>query len=165
MRAATCLAAALLISACGSETSGEFETESGEQGSYSIDENNGETVARITTDEGTAEMRSGANVPVNLPKGFSIYPGAKVVSNTTITQNNGKGALIAFEVDASPDEIAEYYRKQAEDAGIDISLEMSVNDGKMLAGEGNDGETFTLNVSKDDAGSTGQLMVGEKLGR
>ncbi len=165
MLAAVCLVGALLLSSCGSDNSGEFEAEDGSEGSYSFNEENGETIARITTDEGTAEMRSGENVPVDLPSDFSMYPGAKVVSNTTVRQGNGKGALIVFETADSPEKVAGFYRKQAESAGIDIAMEMSVNDGQMLAGEGEDGETFTLNVTQNESGSSAQLMVGEQLGK
>lgn len=165
MRAALCLVSAIALASCGSDTSGEFETEDGETGTYSIDEGDGETVATIKTDEGTAEMRSGENVPLDLPPGFSLFPGAKVVSNTTISHGDGKGSLVIFESDAEPKAIADYYRKQAETVGVEIGIEMSVNDGMMMAGEGKNGEAFTLNISSEDEGSTAQLMVGKDLGK
>lgn len=165
MRATLCLAAGLILASCGSETSGDFETEDGETGSYSIDQDNGETVARITTDEGTAEMRSGQNVPVDLPAGFKVFPDARVVSNTTFSQSDSKGSLVILESDADPDAMADYYRKQAEDAGIKIELEMSVNGGKMIGGQSEGGTTFSFNASREDGVTAAQLMVGEKLGR
>ena len=78
---------ALTLAACSSETSGTFEGEDGETGEYTIDSSTGEATATITTEEGTATLRSGASVPVELPAGFTTYPGAEVVSNTVVQPN------------------------------------------------------------------------------
>lgn len=165
MTIVTITVAATLVSACGSESSGEFTTGDGQTGEYTIDESTGETTARIETDEGTATMRSGANVPVELSEGFSIYPGATVVSNTVVNHGDGKGNMVQMETDASPDQVAAHYRKQAEAAGIDIKIELSTGDGKMLGGDGPGGTTFSLNASRDGEGPTqAQLMLGSKLG-
>lgn len=165
MRVAPCLVAAILLASCGSDASGTFETDEGERGSYSIDEQSGETVARITTEDGMAEMRSGENVPVNLPAGFTLFPEANVVSNTTFSQADAKGSLIILTSAAEPEVLAEYYRKQAEAAGVKIELELTVDDGKMIGGQSEDGHTFSFNANREGDETTAQLMVGEKLGR
>ena len=162
-RVATSLFVSALLLACSSESSGTFETEDGERGSYSIDQQSGETVARITTDDGTAEMRSGENVPVNLPAGFSLYPGASVVSNTTFSQADAKGSLVIMTSSATPEELSGFYRQQAEKAGIDIQLELSVEGGKMIGGESEDGHSFSFNANRESDETTAQLMVGEKM--
>lgn len=159
------ISAALCLSACGPDTGGTFETEDGETGSYTIDEDSGETTATIRTEDGTATMRSGESVPVDLPDGFSLYPGASVTNNTTFSMDDARGAMVMFESDAEPRAIADFYRKQAEAAGIDIELEMSINGGQMLGGESEGGRTFTLNASRNGESTSAQLMVGEKLGR
>lgn len=165
LRTITIAAAAALVSACGSETSGEFTTDDGSTGEYTIDQSTGETTARIETDEGTATLRSGANVPVELSEGFSIYPGATVISNTVVSHGEGSGNMVMMETTDSPEEVAAHYRKQAEAAGVDIQIEMSINGGKMLGGEGPGGTMFSLNASRDGDGPTqAQLMLGSKLG-
>ena len=171
MRAATCLFStsiiglSLVLSACGSEKSGSFETEDGEQGTYEIDQATGETTARIKTDDGTAVMRSGKNVAIDLPNGFAVYPGSEVISNTTFSQGDTKGALLTFDSGAEPAELVEYYRKQAEAAGFEIQIEMSVNDGKMIGGEGPGDSFFSVNASvREGEGTQTQLMLGSKLG-
>ena len=158
-------AAALLLSACGSETSGEFTTEEGESGEYSIDSEDGEATMTVTSPDGDITMRSGADVPVDLAGGFTLIPGAKVVSNTVINQADGKGSLVTFTSDKSPQEIADFYRKQAESAGIAIQIETSMNDGKMLGGESETtGTTFSITAYPGEDGTTGQLTISEEVG-
>lgn len=156
-------AGALALSACGSEQSGTIETEDGEA-TYAVDQDNGETTATITTDEGTVRMRSGENVPVDLPNGFTLLTGARVVSNTSIDQGEGKGSLVIFETDASMDDVTAHYRKQAEDAGVKINVQLTTDAGRMLAGQSEDGRSFSLNASEEDGKTVATLMVGDKLG-
>lgn len=159
------LTAAFFLAACGSDTSETFEDEQGNSSSYTIDEQSGETTATITTEDGVATMRSGESVPVDLPDGFSLFPGAQVNNNTTFTLDDSRGAMIMFQSDAEPQAIADFYRKQAEAAGIEIEVELSINGGKTLGGESESGRTFTLNASREGETTSAQLMVGEKLGR
>ncbi len=154
---------ALILTACGSESSGEFATEGGETGEYTIDRSSGEASMTVDTPEGEVSMRTGADVPIDLPAGFSLIGGAKVLSNTVVDQAEGKGSLITFTTDKSPEEIAEFYRAEAEAAGIEIQIETSINDGRMLGGEGATGTTFSITAYPTEDGTTGQLVIGEKL--
>lgn len=154
--------ASLALAACGSETSGTIEGEDGETAEYTIDRSSGEMNATITTDEGTATVRSGTDIPVDLPDGFSLYPGATVVNNTTFAQGDAGGSMIMFQSEDSPEEVATFYRKQAEDAGIDIEFEMNANGGRMFGGKDEDGRTVTVNASESDGMTTAQLTVGRE---
>lgn len=159
------ISAALCLSACGADTSETAETEDLETSSYTIDEQSGETTATITTEDGVATLRSGESVPVDLPEGFSLFPGAQVNNNTTFSLDDSRGAMIMFQSDAEPQAIADFYREQAESAGIKIEVDLSINGGKTLGGESEAGRTFTLNASREGETTSAQLMVGEKLGR
>ena len=171
MRLALSIAATLALSlaACGSEKSGSFETSDGQEGEYAV-ENDGEGMnATVTTPEGTATMQSGENVKADLPDGFTVYPGAKVVSATNVDSPESKGSLLMMETSDSPDKVAAFYRKQAAAAGIKIEMEMTVNGGTMIGGKGPDERVFSLNTTRSDGnndGKTGiQLTVGQgKLG-
>lgn len=161
----TAAIAVLTVAACGSETSGTFETDEGETGEYSIDSDSGESTMTVTTPDGDVSMRSGKDVPVNLPGGFSLISGADVVSNTVINQDETKGSLLTFRSDKSPQEIADYYRAQAEDADITIQIETDMNGGKMLGGENEaTGTTFSITAYADEEGTTGQLTISEEIG-
>ncbi|MDJ0978775.1 MAG: hypothetical protein QNI87_09575 [Erythrobacter sp.] len=153
---------ACALAACGSETSGTFTGEDGETGEYTIDNSTGETTATITTDDGTATLRSGTNVPVELPSGFSVYPGADVVSNTVFKQGAGSGALVTMKSEDKPEKLAAFYKQQAESAGIKIQMEMKTNGAQMIGGEAPDGLTFSVIASPEGEGSTAQLSVGTK---
>ncbi|UIP07933.1 hypothetical protein LY632_05920 [Erythrobacter sp. SDW2] len=165
MRLVLPIAAAIALAACSSEKSGSFETEGGERGEYTVDSIDGGMNATITTKDGTATMQSGENVKADLPDGFTVYPGAKVVSATNVDSPESKGSLLMMETSDSPDKVAAFYRKQAEAAGIKIEMEMTVNGGKMIGGKGPDERVFSLNTTNND-GKTGiQLTVGQgKLG-
>jgi len=152
----------LLLAACGSEKSGTIETDDG-TASYTIDESDGEVTATVDTGEGTATMRAGADVAVDLPQGLSIYPGATVVSNAVFEQADSRGALVTMEADASPAEMIDFYREQAEDAGMEIGLTMNTETMRMIGGKAEDGSSFSFTATQEGGKTTGQLMAGEAV--
>ncbi len=157
---------ALLLTACGSETSGEFTTEDGKNAEYTIDKDSGETSMTIKGEDGEATLRSGADVPVTLPDGFSLYPGSKVVTNTVVNQPDGQGTMITFEADASAEDVVKHYRDQAKAAGFDIQLEMNTNGTRMIGGEIKDkGSSLSVTATDNDGDkTTGQIIIGTKAG-
>ena len=170
MRYSTLIASAALaltLTACGSEREGTFTTEEGDTGEYSIDTDTGETSMTIETEDGVATLRAGPDVDAELPGGFSIIDGAEVMSNTVVDAADGKGALVTFNSDKSPEEIADLYRAQAESAGVEIQIETSINGGKMLGGEGPDGLTFSIlaypNEEEGGEGTLANLTVGSGI--
>jgi hypothetical protein len=158
--------AALALAACGSETSGEFTTEDGETAEYTIDKATGETSMTIESEDGTATLRSGADVPVDLPDGFSLYPGAKVITNTVVNQPDGQGTMVMFETEDAADKVIAHFREQAEAAGFDIQIDARMGESLMIGGERkSDGSSLsvTANANEGDA-TTGQLIIGSKTG-
>ena len=159
------VATVLALSACGPEKTEPADSDATESGEYSVDRTSGETTASIEGPDGTTTMRSGANVPVRLPAGFTLYPEAQVISNTVIGRGEGEGALVTFTSDASPEEIAAHYRREAQAAQIDIEVDATINGGAMLVGRGKDGLSFSLNATPQGEGSQAQIMVGRNLDR
>ncbi len=164
----TC-ASALALSACGSEQSGTITGEDGETIEYSVDgdgDSDEGMTTRITGPDGEEVVaRTGGELVAELPNGFSLYPGAKIVSNTSVTNSTeGTGSMILFESEDSPEKIAKFYRGQAEKAGITIQIDADMNGNKMIAGENEaEGTSFMVNASKDeDSATTAQLMIGSK---
>ena len=153
----------LLVTACGSERSGTYETEDGEKVEYSVDNRGSNATATVTNDDGTSTVRTGNNVAIDLPAGFTLYPGSKVVTNTVFNRDDGKGAMVIFQSDAKPDEVLAYYRKEAEAAGVKIEMEMKTAQGTMLAGKGDGDVIFSINASEQDGGTTAQMTVGKGL--
>lgn len=161
-------AAALTLAACGSQTSGEFTTEQGETAEYIIDNATGETTMTVKGPDGTATLRSGADVPVSLPAGFSLFPGSKVVTNTVVNQPGGQGTMVMFEAAAAADPIIAHYRDQAKAAGFAIQIEMNTN-GTLMIGAERESDGSTLSVTATDnqsdainGATTGQIIIGSK---
>ncbi len=105
----------------------------------------GETRGRIALGKDAAAiMRSGARVPVVLPPGFTIYPGAKVTGNTLIEQDDGWRALVEFE---TPDPVAKvllFHRAQAEAAGVSLTLDLAGPKAASIGGRTAAGGDFAL---------------------
>lgn len=157
---ATAIGAAMALSACGSdETSGTFETDDGE-GSYTVNQDGDDINIEATSDEGDFSLQTGDDLDVDLPAGFTIYPGAEVTSNMTMGQENGGGgSVVSMTSDASPEDLLAHYRAEAEAAGIEIKAEMDLGGMKVLAGESGNGASFTVRAG-EDGGVT--LMVGQE---
>jgi hypothetical protein len=156
--------AAMILAACGSETSGEFKTGDGENAEYTVDKETGETSMTIEGEDGETSLRAGANVPVSLPAGFSLFPGSKVVSNTVVNQPDGQGTMVTFETEAPADKVVAHYRDAAKAAGFEIQIEMNTNGTMMVGGERkDDGSSLSVTASAGDGGkTTGQLVFGTK---
>ena len=152
---------ALALAACGSETSGEFTTADGENAEYTIDKDTGETSMTIKGEDGEATLRSGADVPVSLPAGFTLFPGSKVITNTVVNQPDGQGTMVAFEADAPADKVVAHYRDAAKAAGFEIQVEMNTNGTMMVGGERkSDGSKLSITATSGTP-TTGQLVIAD----
>jgi len=81
----------------------------------------------ITTDDGSMTTYSNGQVPPGFP--FPVMPGARVVSSSLIQPNDQPSPILSLmlQTSAPPEEVAKYYRSQAESAGyavVSISAEM-----------------------------------------
>ena len=167
-RLAAFSAAALALSGCGGDAEDTEGASAGDgaepRGSYDIDARTGETSARHTDGDGTTTtMRSGEKVPVALPAGFAVYPGASVTNNTRVEQADGLLVLLNLESDATPQEMVSYYRDQAEAAGIDVATSLESGPVTMIGGEGADGTSFSFTATRQDAVTEAQLSIGRGL--
>ena len=156
-------ASIMALSACSSEKSGTITNEDGDTVEYAIDGAGEDVTATISSDDGDATVRSGKNVDVKLPAGFTIYPGAEVQHGTSFTADNGEGGLINMTSSASPQKMVDFYRKQAEAAGARITLSATAGERMMLAGEKDGGVKFTFNAGKSGDKTEAQLVIGEGL--
>ncbi|MEE4199214.1 hypothetical protein [Erythrobacter sp.] len=160
------LGASTLIAACSSQEEEPARTpEELPPSEYTIDEETGETSMTVMTEDGEVSLRSGVRVPVDLPAGFTLIEGARVVSNTVIDQGDTKGALVTFASDQSPQEIVQYYRAQGLAAGMAIEIESEMNGVLLVGGEHPaTGSTFSISAYAGDDGTTAQLTAGEEPG-
>ena len=146
-------AAALLLVACGSGDEAAVETE-GDDISIDMTGPDGEQVA----------VRGGSEAVDGMPDGFSAYPGATVVTSTSVDTTDGSGVLVVMTTSETPEKVIEYYRAQAEAAGVTIDGEMNSNGSRLIGGEGPGGLAFSANASPGaDGVNTVQLTVGRGM--
>lgn len=157
------VALTLAVVACGEETGGEAVSDDSVDtaSEYVIDSDTGEESMTITTPDGEVAMRSGSAVPIDLPAGFSVMDDARIISNTVVDQTDGKGAIVAFETTQNLEDVIAFYRDQAEAAGVNLEVDMTVNESRVLAGESASDLTFSLNANPIAEGTRVQLVVGQ----
>ncbi|HSG55757.1 MAG TPA: hypothetical protein VLA45_09890 [Paracoccaceae bacterium] len=141
-------AAALLVAACGSGDEDAVQTED----------------AEVSSQVEQAPARSAIESVAGMPDGFSAYPGATVVTSTTIDTTDGSGVLAVMTTPDAADKVIAFYRAQAEAAGISIEGEMNANGTRLIGGEGAGGLAFSASASPGGEGATTvQLTVGRGM--
>ena len=164
-RCALPLAAALALVACGSAGDEADQQDQPEpRGSYAIDAATGETSARYTDARGAVTtLRSGRRVPVALPQGFTVFPDAQVTNNTRVDRPQGRLVLIDFTSAAEPAELAAFYRRQAEAAGITVGTSLQSGPTMLIGGQGDDGADFSLTATRQGDQTRAQLSLGRGI--
>ncbi|WP_271077334.1 hypothetical protein [Aurantiacibacter sp. MUD61] len=162
MRLILASAAIAMLAACGSSENGTIEGEDG-TAAYNVDNDGDGAEIRFTDNDGNETVvETGSNSEVDLPAGFTIYPGAEVVSNTSVSGEQGDGTMIIMTSSASRDDLVAFYREQAEGAGIDINMSMESGDMNMIGGEGDGSMFFSFTASTSDGETSGMLTVGRQ---
>lgn len=105
----------------------------------------GETSARVALKgEAPATLRSGPHVPVTLPRGFTLYPGAKITANTVVQRGGSERVLLVFETPASLETIVGFYRAQAKRAGAILRLDLVATQRASIGGTLSGERVFAL---------------------
>ena len=151
---------AFALVACGGE--GTDPTASQDSGSSTS------STTTIETAEGDAvTQQTGKDVKADLPKGFTTYPDATIVANTVTTVGNERQTTIMMDSAAMPAEIAAHYKDQAEDAGMEITVDLGFEANNSVAADrASDGLKLTVSASRgpEDEGTTVMLNIVEGQG-
>lgn len=76
-----------------------------------------------------------------------LYPGARVDGAPTLADGaSGPGGVLAFTVDATPDEVIAFYRQRAEAAGLASVMGMDQGDTRAYGAAGPDATDAALQV-------------------
>lgn len=95
----------------------------------------GEERARIADKNGAATtMRTGPEVPAQLPPGFTVYQGAKIVTNTVVEEAGGRRILLVFDSGDPIVDVLGFYRQQADAAGAAITFDLGGGERASLGG-------------------------------
>lgn len=132
--------------------------------SFALDPASGETRARIAAAGGaTGRMRSGERVPVALPRGFTLYPGARVVSNTLVEGGGERRVLLIFETGDPLAKVVGFYRGQAEAARARLTLDLVSDTAASLGSSMPGGFEFALTAHRSAAITRAELsFVGRE---
>ena len=81
-----------------------------------------------------ATLRSGPKTPVMLPPGFTLYPGAEVVSSTVVARGGERHILVVFDTPEPIAKILLYYRAEAQAAGVLLAFDLGGKERASLGG-------------------------------
>lgn len=133
--------------------------------SFHRDDASGEVRARIVADgKDAVTLRSGDEVPVRLPPGFTLYPGARVIANTAVERGAARRVLLVFE---TPDPLAKvmlFYRAQAQGAGVALTLDLNGSGAASIGGHTPAGSGFTLTARRVGERTRAELGADEAGG-
>ena len=132
-------------------------------GSWETDPETGETRARINTEDGTTTLVAGSQVVARMPRGFTLYPGARILNTINIGRDEGRGVLLSMESDDPPATLVDYYRREALAAGVEVDLDLTTGAMRMIGGQGGAIGNFAFQASREGGRTTGQLTVESGL--
>ncbi len=159
------LFAALSLSACGDEPNDGMPGEEGAQAEYSLpgaSSSSEETSSSIKGPNGEEVVaKTGGDNDSSLPEGFSIYPGAKVVENTSVAEPGGQSSVtMMLESADGPEKIASYYKDLAEKAGMEIKIDMALDTSHTVGGDrASDGAKMTVSATREPVSGATEVML------
>ena len=161
---------ALILSACSrvddDEGQGEAQEDAAEPiGSYDIDSESGEVRATLTDPDGvTTTMLAGSEVEPRFPPPFTAYPNARITNTTWVEQGDGTFLTVEFTTPDPRASVVDFYRKQAQAAGIDVEVEVDAGETTTIGGENSaDGSSFALQVTDKARATEGQVSITRGL--
>ncbi len=120
---------------------------------------NAERDRQTIAQAGVLRARTDGRMPANLPPYLALYPGARIVQTV---DGGARGGTIAFTAQATPAQVAAFYRSRAAAAGLAQKTDVSSNDVRILmfddapAGRRN----FVLNLTREGAAVQAALTYG-----
>jgi hypothetical protein len=145
------------VAGCG-EPAGAPQPRPTPTSGYTTEALSGEVIARIAPPgEPTATLRSGPGVPLRLPPGFSLYPGAMVTSSTVVERAGRERTLLVFETPDPLPAVTSYYRGRARDAGAELTLDLPGEARASLGGVLSSGRTFAFSGRREGSRTRAEL--------
>ena len=108
----------------------------------------------------TLEMRSGSTVPVTLPRGFTIYPGARVTRNTVVQLSDTRRVLVEFETRDPIAKVMLFHRAQARSAGASLTLDLDGTEAASIVGRTGAGGEFALTARREGSVTRAEMAFG-----
>jgi hypothetical protein len=142
--------ASLLLAGCNSSDTGASPN-GGEDAQVRLNGEDGKEALNVSI---------GADLAVDMPKGYTLYPGVMVITKSNVDQGDSIALVVVMASKDSPEKLVSFYRKQAEAAGVEFSVDSKDGGTQTLMGNSPDGTIFVLSALADESGTTAQLTVG-----
>lgn len=153
---------ALALSACGGGD-GDSSTIATADGAMTVeDDDDGMVTFRGGDAQAVVKAGAAANggTADDLPDGFTAYPGATIVLSVDGSQGDKQGGMIAMETSAPPTKVIAFYRKQAQNAGMEIESEGTFSGSKVM-GARREGLGVNVVANGGDDGTHVQIAFGD----
>lgn len=159
MRFASALLSIALLGACSVEKDAD-EPDTAED-IAPLDDSDSGTPVRITSKDGTSvAVDSRGGNEAQWPEGFAPYRDSVVTSDIAMGSGTDAARMIEFETADAAEDVVDFYREQARAAGYDIQLDLTVNEGRMITGEREDGSGFSVSTRRAGDLNRVSLTVG-----
>ena len=156
------LAAAIAITACGPSNTTTTSTPGGTV--TTTTSNDGSTTTVVGANGETAQFTSGGAGAVQLPETMPLYPGAKVTTSVSGANNSQKTISVAFETNASVDDVVAFYKQKAAALGLSDVLS-STESGSTMFMATKDETMVQIIASKGTSSTEAQLTWAAPLGK
>ena len=123
------------------------------------DPRSGQTRMRVGVGEDAVHLQSGVTLPVELPDGITVFPGASVTSHSRVLRGGRVRTLIAFTTPQPLPEVILFYRQQVKEADIALAVDLTSQDRASLAGKGPELD-FALALRRSGGLTRAELAVG-----
>lgn len=137
----------LSLAGCGRDDAPKVKTGTDANGAQSV---------TVTDNKGTEVTIAGAGGSANMPAFAPPFPGASVESSVTTPQ---KGGMVAFKTSSSPQDVIDFYKKSAADAGMKDNMNMTSGDAiNYSASSQTPAHSLTVTASKSEDGTQVQVI-------
>jgi len=110
-------------------------------------------VEAVSRGAGHVAMRTGPQVPIALPSGFTLCPGGKIEASTMVERKARRHVLIEFTCPDPPRETIALFRRQVDAAGVKLALDLSGSESASLGGTLANGQTISISARRETRGS------------
>lgn len=155
----------VLLSVCLHRDASLPESRASVAGLSSVPASGGTQAGIALARQARAELRSGPALPVNLPRGLTIYPGARVIGNTLVMRGSARSVLVEFETPEPIAKVIAFHRAQARAAGVTLTLDLAGTNAASIGGRtAADGE-FAVTARRSSGATIVELSVSVPAGR
>ena len=156
------IAVAFGLSACGQSNTTTTSTADGTVTTTTTNE--GSTTTVVGANGETAQITSGGAGSVQLPESMPLYPGAKVTTSVSGGNTSQKTTSVAFETNATIDQVIAFYKQKA--AGLGLTDVVSSSDGGTTMFMATKDETMVqIIASKGTSSTEAQLTWAAPVGK